>query len=291
MISTATNKVTATLGGLSYPLGVVIAVNGEYAFVINQGVVGLGLPTNEAGSGSVSVINTTTNGVTEIFTFASNPTSVAVMPNGEYAYVTNYDSDSVSMISTATNTVISTVPLPVGTNPVDVAVTPNGNYAYVAAYVTTEYGREVGGTVSVISTSSNTVTATISGLSNLGDVAITPNSEYAYVTSGNSVLVISTATNTIMANVTGLSAPSSIAITPNGEYVYVITGDGTVSVISTARKQCRRLQIAGTTVNLAISGNITSQPDVQRHNRSKSVCQHNNGVFYSNRRKRHNRVR
>ena len=58
----------------------------------------------------------------------SYPVSVAVSPNGAYAYVTNEGSNSVSVINTATNTVTATIP--VGTEPYGVAVTPNGDYAY-----------------------------------------------------------------------------------------------------------------------------------------------------------------
>jgi YVTN family beta-propeller protein len=69
---------------------------------------------------------------------------VAITPNGAYAYVTNngIGSDSVSVISTATNTVTATVT--VGSYPWGVAITPNGEYAYA-----TNYGSD---TVSVIST-------------------------------------------------------------------------------------------------------------------------------------------
>ena len=76
---------------------------------------------------------------------------VAVTPNGAYVYVTNVGSDSVSVISTATNTVTATVP--VGSDPDGVAVTPNGAYAYVT--------NEGSDSVSVISTATNTVTATV----------------------------------------------------------------------------------------------------------------------------------
>ena len=54
---------------------------------------------------------------------------MAVTPNGAYAYVTNDGSSTVSVISTATNTVTATVT--VGNTPYGVAVTPNGAYAYV----------------------------------------------------------------------------------------------------------------------------------------------------------------
>ena len=45
------------------------------------------------------------------------------------AYVTNTNGNTVSVIDTATNSVIATIP--VGLGPTAVAVTPNGRFAYV----------------------------------------------------------------------------------------------------------------------------------------------------------------
>jgi YVTN family beta-propeller protein len=55
---------------------------------------------------------------------------VAFTPSGSYAYVVNNFVGTVSVISTATNTVSATVTD--GDDPNGVAVTPNGSYAYVA---------------------------------------------------------------------------------------------------------------------------------------------------------------
>ena len=71
---------------------------------------------------------------------------VAVTPDGAFAYVTSSGGADTSVISTATNTVVATVPV----TGYDVAVTPDGTSAYV-----------VGSSVSVISTATNTVAATI----------------------------------------------------------------------------------------------------------------------------------
>ncbi|AKJ10800.1 hypothetical protein ABB07_12480, partial [Streptomyces incarnatus] len=49
---------------------------------------------------------------------------------GPNAYVTNYGDNSVSMIDTATNSIVGS-PIPVGANPFDVAITPDGKHAYV----------------------------------------------------------------------------------------------------------------------------------------------------------------
>jgi YVTN family beta-propeller protein len=117
------------------------------------------------------VIDTATNTVTATIPVASQPRGVAVSPNGEYAYVTNYGNNTVSVIDTATNTVTATIPTE--SRPYDVAITPNGAYAYV-----TNYGNN---TVSVIDTATNTVTATIPAGSQPSGVAVSPNGAYAYV--------------------------------------------------------------------------------------------------------------
>ena len=93
--------------------------------------------------------------VTSTIPVGGNPISIAVTPNGAYAYVTNGDG-TVSVISTATNTVTATITLPdfyisysppesgpdsagyVTPDPWGVAMTPNGEYVYV----TNAYGDE-----------------------------------------------------------------------------------------------------------------------------------------------------
>src|SRR5205814_8582260 len=67
------------------------------------------------------------------------------------AYVTNNGSNTVSVIDTATNTVVATIP--VGFRPFGVAITPDGTRAYVT--------NENSNTVSVIDSATNTVVATI----------------------------------------------------------------------------------------------------------------------------------
>ena len=69
-------------------------------------------------------------------------------PDGSKVYVANYFSATVSVIDTATNTVIGG-PIPVGAGASGVAVTSDGSKVYVANYVSN--------TVSVIDTATNTV--------------------------------------------------------------------------------------------------------------------------------------
>ena len=53
----------------------------------------------------------------------TNPVGVAITPDGKHAYVANVNSNNVSVIDTATNTVVGT-PIPVVNGPEGVAVTP-----------------------------------------------------------------------------------------------------------------------------------------------------------------------
>jgi YVTN family beta-propeller protein len=132
---------------------------------------------------------------------------VAITPDGTHAYVALAGfPGTVSVIATATNTVVATVP--VGIGPLWVAITPDGTHTYV-----TTRGDN---TVSVIATATNTVVATVSvGNFPLG-VAITPDGTHAYVTNAfsNTVSVIATATNTVVATVPVGNVPVRVAITP-----------------------------------------------------------------------------
>jgi len=143
-----------------------------------------------------------------------------------YAYVANHDSNTVSVINTSNNTVVTTIPI--SNNPWGIAV----NQAGSLVYVTPQFGTAV----SVISTSTNTVTASITvGTMPLG-VAFAPNGKTAYVANAGSgtVSVINTGTKKVTATVTVGNTPYSLAVTPNGAFVYVAnTNSNNVSVIST----------------------------------------------------------
>jgi YVTN family beta-propeller protein len=159
------------------------------------------------------------------------------------AYITNSGDGTVSVIDTATDTVVGS-PITVGSSPIGVAVTPDGSKVYVVN--SNPLGSS--GTVSVIATATNTVVATIPvGLSPQG-VAVTPDGSKAYVTNSNpsafprppgTVSVIDTATDTVVGSpITVGTSPLGVAVTPDGRKVYVTNSNpfgssGTVSVIDT----------------------------------------------------------
>ena len=171
--TTSPGELGWTQGSLSS--GRVIATLGVVLAVL-LGVLATGPSPASATGDSFSVIAAVTVG--------TNPRGVAVSPNGSRVYVTNLDSNSVSVINTSNNTAVATVA--VGANPRGVAVSPNGSRVYV-----TNAGED---SVSVINTSNNTVIDTVTVGSGPRGVAVSPNGSRVYVAiaDSNSVSVIYT---------------------------------------------------------------------------------------------------
>ena len=120
---------------------------------------------------------------------------------------------------------------------------PYSGWKSVYVVNTSEYP-EFRGTVSVIDTATNNVTATISvGCIPCG-VAVNPMGTKVYVANsgGNTTSIIDTATNTVTATIPVGVGPEKIAFSPDGKKVYVTNqGDvgipGNVFVIDTSTNQ------------------------------------------------------
>ncbi|MGH6847705.1 MAG: YncE family protein, partial [Methylocella sp.] len=180
----------------------------------------------------------------------NEPGAIAITPDGKHVYVSNFNNPgTVSVIATATNTVVATVPtVPVGGGIFRaIAITPDGKHVYVS-------NDNNPGTVSVIAAASNTVVATVAVGFNPEGVAITPDGKHAYVTNdlSNTVSVIDTATNTVVTTVPVAGGTFGVAVTQDGKHVYV-TGSS-ISVIDTATNE------VVATVPVA-SGAIAISPD------------------------------
>ncbi|WP_079075309.1 YncE family protein, partial [Mycobacterium tuberculosis] len=101
----------------------------------------------------------------------NGPSGVAVSPVTGLVFVTNFDSNTVSVIDPNTNTVTGSIP--VGTGAYGVAVNPGGNI-----YVTNQFSN----TVSVIDPATNTVTGSITDGNGPSGVAVNPVTGVVYVT-------------------------------------------------------------------------------------------------------------
>jgi YVTN family beta-propeller protein len=170
-----------------------------------------------AGAGAIAVL---------LLTLCAPPADAK-----QYAYAVNegdgVDPSTVSVIDLSSQSVVTSIP--VGILPLADASTPDGKSVYVANgnVVANPDGTYsvLPGTVSVIDTKTNSVSATINVGSVPTAVGITPDGQKAYVlnTNDNTISVVSTATNQVTSTISlsvGVS-PLGIAFNPKSSIAYV----------------------------------------------------------------------
>ena len=179
------------------PTQVVVTPDGKDAYFSDTGP--------GSSPGYVSEVSTATDAVVATVQVQDGPGGIAVSPDGKTLYVANFDSGTISVIDTATNTVVSTINAPGGDEPWGLAVSPAGDRLYV-----TEANAS---SVSVIDTSTDTITGTI----DLGPdtwplgLAVTKDGKYLDVANDwkpVSVITISTATGTVVSTAEGAPGTS-----------------------------------------------------------------------------------
>ena len=169
------------------------------------------------------------------YNYSSSPQGVAL--HGSTLYFTDTAQDNVSVIDAATLTKSDYNPaetdIHVGFNPTGLAVSPDGSQLWVADSGPQAESSLAG--ISVISTSSNTVTATLPLPASPQQIAFSPSGATAYVTTADGLWVFSTATDRMIAAVRGLGQLEGVVVSPDGGTVYVTSTDqNAVDVISTA---------------------------------------------------------
>ena len=149
-----------------------------------------------------------------------------------FAYITNYNSNTVSVINTATNVVLGSIP--VGLQPVGVAVDSAGRRVYIT--------NQGGNTVSVIDRAFLGVPGPPIPVGvNPAGIAVNPAGTRVYVANqgGSSVSVIDTATGTVIGPPIPVGLrPSGVAVNPAGTRIYVTNqGSNNLSVIDAETEQ------------------------------------------------------
>lgn len=210
VISLTSNTVIATIpipGGIpsagvgAEPLGVVVSPSGARVY------------TSNFIDKSVSVIDTASLSIVATVRLTDQPQAIAIDPSGSRVYTANLN--SVSVIDTATNSLVTNIPASITNGlawPQGLAVNPSGTSLYVT--------NSMAGTVSVFSTATLSPTTVVSISGSPQGISFTPDGSKAYVADKNQDLVhvISTASNTLIASIPVGITPISIGnfIVPGG---------------------------------------------------------------------------
>lgn len=212
------------------------------------------------------------------------PKGVGITPDGTKAYVTNFYEGSLTIIDTATKTVLKTIKIKgapvevafrkdrpevwvsdfshhrvlifdttndsligqvkVELNPKVLCFTPDGKKLLVSNWSSHS--------VSIIDTDSGKVCKTIGVEVNPRGIDITPDGRYAYIANfsprSNSVSVIDLKKEEVIATIKGFrNRPRHIKISPDGKYAYVsLFSSGKIFVMDTATNQIvKRIDLGG----------------------------------------------
>jgi YVTN family beta-propeller protein len=197
------------------------------------------VPVTDGTNRSILTINTNSFAVGSLGTSIAFNTGIAVTPDGSTLYVTTTD-NTVTAIDAVTGAVTATIP--VGSNPIGLAITPDGTKVYVANAGLPIPGppSQLGTTVSVIDTVTNSVAATLPVGREPSSIAITPDGRTAYVanTFDSTISVIDVATEAVSGPIStgpsllGVKA-QGIAISPDGTKLYA-SGLTDITVFDTA---------------------------------------------------------
>jgi len=193
---TATNSPTKITLGVN-PCDVVFTPDSARAYVVNR-------------DATVSVINTATNAVANTISIGTTNYydcgGMAITPDGSRLYVTRYDSDKVSIIDTASNTLVGS-PITVGGRPARIRVAPDNSRVYFLS--------ADGASLAVVSRTTNSLLLTIPIGVYPSEMTIKPDGSEIYVADSddNAVWVIKT-TDYSSSRLAGFCAPYDITIGP-----------------------------------------------------------------------------
>jgi YVTN family beta-propeller protein len=220
-------NVIATINTGVNPSSIALTPNGHKAYVANYNEYGVD------GQDNVSVLNLKHNKPEAVINDASfdGPYTVTIDAKGKYAYVTNSNSTTISIIDIEKNKVVCT--LDGFDGPSGMVIKPHGKGKNKIAYVN-NYGSPAGvgsgngTTISVVDLKTNMITDTITVDQAPSALAISHDGDYLYVvnyvngdTDSGTMDIIRTKDNSVIGTVTGFSGPFDVAVTKDGKYAYV----------------------------------------------------------------------
>jgi YVTN family beta-propeller protein len=224
-----------TITGFSAPYGITLNSDNGLIYVSNYGQFNT--------TGTVSVINGTTNTIVANIPVGKNPQAIVYNPANRLVYTANTLSNTLSIINGTSNSLVGSIIVGAfpGKNPTGITINPINNTIYV-----TNMGSN---TVSVINGTTNVIINNITlatgeqeeekggtGFFSPAGIAYNSDNGNLYVTNRGSdtLSVINGTTNALVDEISvNAIAPSGIVYNAANNYIYVTNmGSNTVSVIN-----------------------------------------------------------
>jgi YVTN family beta-propeller protein len=174
------------------------------------------LPTQAQDKNQVAKVEATTSPLNQLVAtipVGVGPFGIAVSPDNDFVYVANSMAQTVSVINTSTNTVVTTYGLPYAGA---LAVSADGSTLYVTSAIYTSW---------------------LPGANTLGN-------------QGNAVAAVSTANGNILKTFTVEQDPDALALSPDGKQLWVVNAavnGGNISIIDVANQtvESKTIDIGG----------------------------------------------
>ena len=186
-----------------------------------------------SNAGAVNFISTATDKV--VYTLQTPgvyPSGIAISPDGNTAYVTDYDTNSqILVIDIPSHTITTMIALP-EPYPKQIFLTPDGAQAWVNFYSNTE--------IYIIDTLSNTVVTPLntSGIVSTGMAFNATGTKVFIAALPSDLYIYDTASLTRIADVQVGASPVDVTLTPDGGRVYVTSFESpTVSIVDAHTNQ------------------------------------------------------
>jgi YVTN family beta-propeller protein len=222
-------------------------------------VGGISLPAYGQAQGEASSIDSKPpkNQLIKTIPVGNLPFSLVVSPKGDFVYVANTFSQTISVIATSTNTVSATYPTPYYAGAL--VITRDGNNLYA---VSAPYQDNPGPTTTAyeLLASTGAVLQTFTVGLNPDGIAISPNGKQVWVTNfeqngTGTISIIDTVNHTISPFTIDIEGyPNLIAFTPNGKHVYAgMNASGALSLIAASSDKILKSNIGNLPTALAIA--------------------------------------
>ena len=244
VVWSSSNTAIATVANAAGSKGLVTTVSvGATTLVVSDSATGLTASTTvtvdpvirnrayvvNAGTNSVTAIDTVANAVVKTIPTGPSPKGVAIFRDANRAFVTNAGSDTISVVNTATNAVVSTISLPIGSAPRGIVVDPTTERLYVA-----NSGTNTLAVIDISDAFAYPTVATISVGSGPWAVDVDTVNRKVYVANalGSNVSVVDASTNTVVNTIPVGQTPRSVVVSPAIKRAYVANyNSDTVTVI------------------------------------------------------------